>query len=329
EDWRRGWHPDRANPRGSDSLVLVVGAGPAGLEAARALGARGYRVALAEASRVLGGRVVREAALPGMREYIRVRDWREGQIAKMPNVEVFRESHLTAQDVRDFGADHVVIATGARWRRDLFGAKRFVPIAEDATPVFTPDDIMDGRLPAEGPVVVYDADGYYMGGVIAERLRAEGLAVTLVTPDDRVSQWAENTGEGWRVPGHLMAQGIALLTAHALSWFDGKAVTLACAHSERETTLPARGLVLVGQRAPVDDLYSALRYDAAGNHTELPFTLARIGDCEAPAIIAAATYAGHRYAQELDLAVDIDLPMPHDKVDVGLVAQSVLKEAAE
>ncbi len=122
EEWRKGWHPDRIAPRGSDTQVLVVGAGPAGLEAARALGQRGYRVALAEAGRVLGGRVVREAALPGMREYIRVRDWREGQIAKMPNVEVFRESRLTAQDIRDFGADHVVIATGARWRRDLFTA---------------------------------------------------------------------------------------------------------------------------------------------------------------------------------------------------------------
>jgi dimethylamine/trimethylamine dehydrogenase len=328
EEWRKGWHPDRATPRGSDSLVLVVGAGPAGLEAARALGARGYRVALAEASRVLGGRVVREAALPGMREYIRVRDWREGQIAKMPNVEVFRESRLTAEDIRDFGADHVVIATGARWRRDLFGAKRFEAIAEDATPIFTPDDIMDGRLPS-GPTVIYDADGYYMGGVIAEKLRQAGLEVTLVTPDDRVSQWAENTGEGWRVPAHLMALGIILMTQKALSWFDGEEVTLSCVHSERETTLPARGLVLVGQRAPNDDLYTALRYDAEGNHAELPFTLARIGDCEAPAIIAAATYAGHRYAQELDAAVDIDLPMPHDKVDVGLIAPAHLRQAAE
>jgi dimethylamine/trimethylamine dehydrogenase len=275
-------------------------------------------VALAEAGRVLGGRVVREAALPGMREYIRVRDWREGQIAKMPNVEVFRESRLTAQDVMDFGADHVVIATGARWRCDLFTGYRFEAVADAATPVFTPDDIMDGRLP-EGPTVVYDADGYYMGGVIAERLRAAGLAVTLVTPYNRVSPWAEHTGEGWRVPGHLIGLGIEVLTAHALTWFDGAAVTLACAHSGRERVLPAANLVLVGQRAPVDDLYTALRYAPDGERVAMPFSLARIGDCEAPAIIAAATYAGHRYARELDGAVDIDLPMPHDKVDVGLV----------
>ena len=188
---------------------------------------------------------------------------------------------------------------------------------------------MDGRLP-EGPVVVYDADGYYMGGVIAERLRQAGLEVTLVTPDDRVSPWAENTGEGWRVPGHLMAQGIDLLTAQNLSWFDGATVTLACVHSDRERVIPARGLVLVGQRAPVDDLYTALRYDAAGNHAALPFTLARIGDCEAPAIIAAATYAGHRYAQELDTRRSTSTCRCRTTRSMsGLVAPPVWARAAE
>jgi dimethylamine/trimethylamine dehydrogenase len=153
--------------------------------------------------------------------------------------------------------------------------------------------------------------------------------VTLVTPDDRVSPWAENTGEGWRIPGHLMGLGITLMTARELSWFDGASVTLACTHSGRESQVPAANLVLVGQRTPVDDLYTALRYAPDGSHTELPFTLARIGDCEAPAIIAAATYAGHRYARELDTAVDVDVPMPHDKVDVGLVAPAQWRQAAE
>ncbi len=66
EEFRRGWHPERIRPKTSDSHVLVVGAGPAGLEAARALGNRGYTVSLAESSRALGGRVEREAKLPGL-----------------------------------------------------------------------------------------------------------------------------------------------------------------------------------------------------------------------------------------------------------------------
>jgi dimethylamine/trimethylamine dehydrogenase len=168
-----------------------------------------------------------------------------------------------------------------------------------------------------------------MGGVIAERLIQAGLPVTLVTPNNQVSPWAQNTGEGWRVAGHLMGLGVNLMTAQELSWFDGSAVTLACAHSGRESRVAAANLVLVGQRAPVDDLYTALRYDAQGNHADLPFTLARIGDCEAPAIIAAATYAGHRYARQLEAGVNIDLPMPHDKVDVGFIASAQWVRAAE
>jgi dimethylamine/trimethylamine dehydrogenase len=124
------------------------------------------------------------------------------------------------------------------------------------------------------------------------------------------------------VPGHLLGLGITLVTATELSWFDGTTVTVACAHSGRVSTLPAANLVLVGQRAPVDALYTEIRYAADGSHADLPFTLARIGDCEAPAIIAAATYAGHRYARELDAVVDMDQPMPHDKVDVGLAPRA-------
>ena len=317
EEWRKGWHPERIATQGSDARILIVGAGPAGLEAARALGARGYDVMLAEATRDLGGRVPREASLPGMSEYIRVRDYREQQLATMPNVGIFRESRMTAEDIHAVGADHVVIATGARWRQERFDGNRYVSVTEGTTPrILTPDDIMDGTLP-DGPALVYDEDGYYMGGVIAEAIRAAGHEVTYVTPDDAVSQWAENTSERWRIRTHLMRLGIGIEVSKALQGFDGETARLTCQYSAAESTVSVAFVVMVTQRKPDDALYHALLAGADGEPDALPFTLTRIGDCDAPAIIAAAVYAGHRYARELDAPVDADMPLRHDRVDVG------------
>ncbi|MCR9113875.1 MAG: FAD-dependent oxidoreductase, partial [Rhodobacteraceae bacterium] len=318
EEWRKGWHPERVAPKGSDSTVLVVGAGPAGMEAARALGARGYKVMLAEATRDLGGRVTREASLPGMSEYIRVRDYREQQLPKMPNVEVFRESRLSAEDVMAVGADHVAIATGARWRRERFDGLRYVPVTapgSDAV-ILTPDDIMAGTMP-EGPTLVYDEDGYYIGGVIAEAIRAAGGEVTLATPSDVVSEWAGKTSERWRVRSHLMRLGIGIELSRTLSGFDGAGAVLECTYGGVGKTLPVRSVVMVTQRAPCDELYQEILNTVDGEAGRLPFSLTRIGDCEAPGIVAAAVYAGHRYAQQMDDPVDIDQPLKHDRVDVG------------
>lgn len=318
EEWRKGWHPETVAPRGSDSTVLVVGAGPAGLEAARTLGARGYKVMLAEARKEIGGRVTREAALPGMSEYARVRDYRAQQMREMPNVELFLDSRLTAEDVMAVGAGHVAIATGATWRAERFDNGVFVPVAAEGTEpeILTPDDIMGGRLPS-GPALVYDEDGYYMGGVIAERLRLAGLEVTLCTPSDVVSEWAGKTTERWRVRSHLMRLGVGIELSHELLRFDGREALLSCTYSGAQKAVEAASVVMVTQRRPEDDLYQDLLAQAGGEAGNLPFTLTRIGDCEAPAIIAAAVYAGHRYARELDEPADPDKPLRHDRVDVG------------
>jgi len=318
EEWRKGWHPEQIEPTTSDDTVLVVGAGPTGLEAAHALGKRGYRVMLAEASRTLGGRVTAEASLPGMSEYARVRDYREQQLLGLPNVEVFRESRLSADDVMATGVQHVAIATGATWRKERFDGEAYLDIKAPGTDpvILTPDDIMAGVMP-DGPVMVYDEDSYYMGGVIAEAIRANGNEVTLCTPAEVVSDWAGKTSERWKVRRHLMKLGIGIELSHSLSQYDGGTAVLACEFSGAKKTLTVDAVVMVTQRAPNDQLYHDLLAHVDGDGTRLPFSLRRIGDCEAPAIIAAATYAGHRYARELENAPDPDEPLKHDRLDVG------------
>ncbi len=315
EEWRRGWHPEKIQTKKSDSRVLIVGAGPAGLEAAHALGKRGYQVMLAEATRELGGRVRQEAQLPGLNEWIRVRDYRIQQIDKMDHVEVFRESEMSADNVLEVGADHIAIATGATWRRDGYGANSLggLPKLTPTENVFTPDDIMSGKMP-EGSVVVYDDDHYYMGTVIAEAIRKTGVPVTFITPEDTVSAWGYYTYDRWRAQTRLMELGVELIVSQSLIEFDGEQTKLSCNYTGREKTVDCTSLVLVTARSPNDHLYEELATMIAQDQSKGPKTLKRIGDCEAPAIIAAAVYSGHRYARQLEEVIDKDNPLKHDRV---------------
>ena len=125
EEWRKGWHPERIRRRESDKPVLVIGAGPAGLEAAQALGKRGYEVTLAERGADLGGRVARECRLPGLAAWGRVRDYRVQQLHQLPNVEVYFDSGLDAGSVLELGWP----AGRRRHRRALAGGRRRTPPA--------------------------------------------------------------------------------------------------------------------------------------------------------------------------------------------------------
>lgn len=311
EEWRKGWHPEIIRPKAAEAHVLVIGAGPAGLEAARALGVRGVQVTLADAAREAGGRVAKECRLPGLSAWGRVRDWRLLQIAKQQNTTLYLESAMTVESCKEVGADHIAVATGSTWRRD--GTARFtktpVPIAP-AMDVLTPDDLMAGRRPKGRNVLLYDDDHYYMGGVLAELLRKEDYAVTLVTPAPLVSFFTQYSLEQAKIQAKLLNLGVRIIANTGLAALAADHAQLACAFTGDVREEACDSTVLVTARNPDDTLYCALA--AAG----LPAT--RFGDCLAPYTIAAATYAGRRFAEEfgdpprdhLDLPFKRDLPLP-------------------
>jgi dimethylamine/trimethylamine dehydrogenase len=309
EEWRRDWHPEIIASKKSDGEVMIVGAGPAGLEAARALGQRGYRVTLVEARKALGGRVLRESALPGLNEWRRVVDWRLTQIRKMKNVAVYPSSQMTAQDILGSGTQNVILATGATWRRDGMGRTLRKPIrGHELQSVFSPDDLMEGGKvignlagSSTGALrnhwIIYDDDHYYMGGVLAELLAEQGLRVSLVTPAPLVSYWSQFTLEQERIQHKLMRLGVKIYPQHVLSEIEEGCVRLLNTVSAEGTELARDGVVLVSDRISNDSLYYELKPALEGGKIQ---SLRAIGDAEAPNIIAQAVFSGHLAAREFE-----------------------------
>ena len=318
EEWRKGWHPEKMNAKGHSKNVLIVGSGPAGLEAARALSLRGYDVAIAEARNVIGGRVTRERLLPGLSAWGRVVDYRQYQLSQRANVDIYLESKLDANSILEFGFENIAIATGSTWRRDGVARQHVVPPFIDAAmPIFTPDDIMDGNLPT-GKITVYDDDHYYMGGVLAELLVQKGCEVTLITPSAFVSDWTRNTLEQGAIHRRLASIGVKILLNTGLAAVHGDHIETNCSYTDARDTISCDAVVLVASRNANDQVYHDLQARAEEWADAGIKSVKLIGDAAASGPIAWATYAGHRYARELDMPdIGDDLPFRREVTELA------------
>jgi dimethylamine/trimethylamine dehydrogenase len=317
EEHRRGWHPERFDrARNADSEVLVVGAGPAGMECALVLGRRGMRrVRLVDAAAEPGGITRWIPRLPGLDEWDRLRTWRLGQLAQLGNVAVETGVRLDAAAVRAAGADLVVVATGAAWAGDgRNGVTRGpIPGADASLPhVLTPEQIMlEDKRPPGSRAIVLDCDGYFMGAGMAELLRAHGHEVELVTSCEKIAPRCDETLEGPLLRRRLHDLGIGMRAETWATRIDPGGV--ACETELGDTfELEADAVVLVTQRVSDEALYLEL----AGDRGALGGVF-RVGDCVAPRLIADAIFDGHRLGREID-SPDPAQPLPHLRERPGL-----------
>jgi dimethylamine/trimethylamine dehydrogenase len=329
EEYRRGWHPEKFHPAGNrEKSVLVVGAGPAGMECAMVLGKRQMEaVHLVEADREIGGCVnwisllghsdgrpnLHRGAARGLGEWKRIVNYRQIQLDKLRNVEVHANSRLSAEDVFNYGAEIVVVATGCHFATDGLNAATHAPIeGADASLDWqmTPDEVALGNKQVGRRVLVLENEGYFMGASIAQKLAGEGHDVTLVTQAGEIAGYMEYTLEAPMLHRDLHRLGVDMHVYTMLERIEpGACHAYNIWDPDHKQTFEVDSVVLCTARLADDELYRELRGNKDRMEQEGIEAVYVIGDASAPRMIVDSIFDGHRLAREID-SPHPEMPLP-------------------
>ncbi len=295
---------------GARKRVVVIGGGPAGLEAARVSAARGHEVVLLEATDRLGGQVNLAARLDRRREILGITGWLQSEI-ELAGVDVRLNSYGDADDVLALAPDIVVVATGGIPNIGFFGP------GEDL--VVSGWDVLSGQVALSGEVLVYDENGQHQGPSVAEYLAQRGVKVTFVVPDrmPAVELGATNSAQfmkalyasGVRFVPDLSLRGVARGGNRLVATFKNM-------YTEARENLGADHVVVEHGTLPADELYQGLKAGSR-NHGEIDqaalltgrpqdlthnadgaFQLFRVGDAVTSRNIHAAIYDSLRLCKD-------------------------------
>ncbi|MCP4316433.1 MAG: FAD-dependent oxidoreductase [Hyphomicrobiales bacterium] len=323
EEYRRGWHPEKFTKTSSEDSVLVVGAGPAGMECARVLGERGYDVHLREAEAEIGGRVRKVMKYPGLAEWGRITAYRQIQLDKLKNVEVHTGvGKMTADDILSYGAEKVVLATGSYWALDGTSCITHNPVPgiDASLPyIATPEQVMMEGKETGDNVVVLDCDGYFTGVSLAEYLADQGKNVTIVTGLGGVAPYTHFTLEAPNLHRMMHEKKIHEKTLHwvqsveegmAILYYlfrdgykrDGSPTLGKMPRREGTDTVEIKfdSLVVATGRIPNSELCKELKARKSEWADNDIGGIYQAGDCYAPGLIADAIFEGHRIAREFE-----------------------------
>ena len=274
--------------------VMVVGGGPAGLEAARVAALAGHRVILAEAAHRLGGALLTASRAPHLHILGDLIGWFERQVHAL-GVEVRFNTYVEADDVRQEAPDVLFVATGSQYTRD--GRQALMPgeppPGMDLPHVYNPASCLSAPAqPLQGrQALVFDDVGRYEAIAAAEHLARQGAAVTFVTSLGAFAPKMLGTSRDIESFKRLSRGAFTVRVHHNVLAIEPGWVTVRAAGSPTPERLPADVVAMGTYPEPVRTLFDELR----GSVPDVRL----IGDALSPRDLLAATADGHRSARTL------------------------------
>ncbi len=287
------WGGDRFSRAVQRKSVLVVGGGPAGLEAARVAAERGHRVTLAEASPELGGQFRLAGLQPRRAQITDLIQWYARQLDQL-GVEVCFNRYMDAEDVQRHGADEVVLATGSLPQETGF-QKALPHLAElpglRRGRVWSAEDVLSNRARLGDHVVVLDEGGNWRGCGTAWHLTEQGYRVTLVTPDGLVGKELQRSSTDLALRRALASNGVRFITDAAIGNWGPKGAEVLSLLTGAIEQLAATDLVMATVNVSDMSLRDELHVRGV--------TPTLIGDANAPRLAVQAIYEGRAWALTL------------------------------
>lgn len=280
------WGGDRFSPVAQSRDVLVVGAGPAGLEAARVAAERGHRVEIHEAAPQIGGQFRLAGLQPRRAQILDLMGWYERQFARL-GVTLRPNSFLEADEIAAHPAEVVILATGSL--PDPNGFQRWLPHLDrlpgiDLGHVWSPEEVMRREARLGQTVILYDEGSNWRGVGTAWAMAEQGRQVVIVTPEAFVGREIARTAADGAARRKLAKLGARFMTEHCIAAWHGNGATVRNLLTGDEQVIEASDLVMSTTNRAFDPFPETF----AGKEVH------RIGDCAAPRLAAYAFHEGRK-----------------------------------
>ena len=287
------WGGDRFIKTKSPKKILVVGGGPAGLEAARVSAERGHEVILAEAGDRLGGQFRLAGMQPRRGQIIDLLDWYARQLSQL-GVEIRLNTFLEAEEIKEFAADKTVLATGS-FPNDT-GFQKAIPHVEklpgiELGGVFSAEDVMARRARPDKRVILLDEGGNWKGCGTAWKLAEEGHQVILVTPDPLVGKELQRTAADYPLRQRLAKLGVRFILESAITKWKKEGAEILCFLDGNTQFIEADSLVFATPNIAEDSLTLELQ--------DSGLDVINIGDSAGPRQAPFVIYEGRRTGLEI------------------------------